>query len=84
MNSNNNFSPQGLFAVTFAVCLLSMTVAQPVFLLDPLSTATFTTAGGLVLTAASGATATIPTGTLVLGGLAAKKLALLKLLQENQ
>merc|ERR1712029_645071 len=50
----------------------------------PPGPATFTTAGGLVLTAASGATATIPTGALVLGGLAAKKLALLKILEAQQ
>jgi len=74
----------GFFAITLAVCLVSMTVAQPIFLLDPLSAASFTTAGGLVLTAASGATATIPTGALVLGGLAAKKLALLKILEAQQ
>ena len=61
-----------------------MTVAQPLVFLDPLTAASFTTAGGLVLTAASGATATIPTGALVLGGLAAKKLALLKILEAQQ
>ena len=78
------FSPQGLFAVTLAVCLVSMTVAQPIVFLDPLTAASFTTAGGLVLTSAAGSTATIPTGALVLGGLAAKKLALLKILEAQQ
>jgi len=74
----------GLFAVTLAVCLVSMTVAQPIVFLDPLTAASFTTAGGLVLTSAAGSTATIPTGALVLGGLAAKKLALLKILEAQQ
>ena len=81
--SNLFISPQGLFAVTFAVCLLSMTVAQPIFLLDPISTAAFTTAGGLVLTSAAGTVTTIPTATLALGALAAKKVALLKILSEQ-
>merc|ERR1712203_455992 len=57
----------GLFAITFAVCLLSMSVAQPLVFLDPISAATFTTAGGLVLTSAAGTVATIPTSTLALG-----------------
>merc|ERR1712223_936562 len=74
----------GLFAVTLAVCLVSMTVAQPIVFLDPLTAASFTTAGGLVLPSAAGSTATIPTGALVLGGLAAKKLALLKILEAQQ
>ena len=78
-------SLQGLFAVTLAVCLLSMTVAQPIlFLPEAVATATFTTAGGLVLAGSTGTTlATIPTSALLLGA-AAKKLALLKLLTENQ
>jgi hypothetical protein len=74
----------GLFAITFAVCLLSMSVAQPIVFLDPISAATFTTAGGLVLTSAAGTVATIPTSTLALGALAAKKIALLKLLSDAE
>merc|ERR1712018_867791 len=89
---NNNKSSltmkvMGLIALTVAMCLLSTTIAQPVFLLDPITAASFATATGLSLTAASGATAVIPTSTLVLGKLAAvKKLALLKILadQANQ
>merc|ERR1711863_27794 len=75
----------GLFAVTLAVCLLSMTVAQPIlFLPEAVATATFTTAGGLVLAGATGTTlATIPTSALLLGA-AAKKIALLKLLAEAE
>ena len=62
-----------------------MVVSQPLFFPEPVSTAAFTTAGGLVLTSAAGTTlATIPTGALVLGGLAAKKLALLKILEAQQ
>merc|ERR1712029_657152 len=61
-----------------------MTVAQPLVFLDPLTAASFTTAGGLVLTAASGATATIPTGALVLGGIAAKKAVILKALAASR
>merc|ERR1712222_229891 len=67
----------GLIALTLAVCLVSAS-AQPIFLIDPISTATFTTAGGLALTAASGAGLTIPTSTLVLGKVAAAKALLLK------
>merc|ERR1712110_934366 len=76
----------GLFAVTFAVCLLSMTVAQPLFFLpEAIATATFTSAGGLVLAGATGTVlATIPTSSIILGGLAAKKLALLKILAAQQ
>merc|ERR1711981_373142 len=74
----------GLFAVTLAVCLVSMTVAQPIVFLDPISTAAFTTAGGLVLTSAAGTVATIPTSTRALGALAAKKVALLKILADQQ
>merc|ERR1712025_406601 len=74
----------GLFAITLAVCLVSMTVAQPLVFLDPLTAASFTTAGGLVLTAASGATAIIPTGALVLGGIAAKKAVILKALAASR
>merc|ERR1712062_258327 len=74
----------GLFAVTLAACLMSMTIGQPLFFPEPVSTA-FTTAGGLVVTGVtSGATlASIPTGALVLGGLAAKKLALVKILESS-
>merc|ERR1712108_112060 len=73
----------GLFAVPLAVCLLSMTVAQPIFFLpEAVATATFTTAGGLVLSGATGTTlATVPTGALLLGA-GLKKIALLKLLAE--
>ena len=75
--------PKGFFAITLAVCLLSMSVAQPIFFLpEAVAAASFTTAGGLVFTGASGATlATVPTGALLLGA-AAKKIALLKLLAE--
>ena len=66
------------------MCMLTAT-AQPIVLLDPITAATFTTAAGLGLTAASGATLTIPTSTLVLGKLAAaKKLLLLKALADSQ
>ena len=63
-----------------------MTVAQPIVFLDPLTAASFTAAGGLVLTSAAGATATIPTSTLALGALAGKKALLIKALlaQDNQ
>ena len=51
-----------------------MSQAQPLFF-DPGTTAAFTAAGGLVFTGAGGATvATIPTGALVLGGIAKKLL----------
>ena len=78
-------SLQGLFAVSLAACLMSLTIGQPLFFGEPVSTA-FTTAGGLVVTGVtSGATlASIPTGALVLGGLAAKKLALVKILESRQ
>ena len=82
-----NYSPsQGLIALTLAVCLVSAS-AQPIFLLDPITASSFTTAGGLVLTAASGGALTIPTSTLVLGKAAAAKLLLLKALaaaRDNQ
>ena len=75
-----NYSPcQGLIALTLAVCLVSAS-AQPIFFVDPISTAAFTTAGGLVLTAASGSALTIPTSTLILGKAAAAKALLLKAL----
>ena len=74
-----------MIAITVAMCLLATTTAQPVFLLDPITATTFTTAAGLGLTAASGATLTIPTSTLILGKIAAaKKLALLKILADQQ
>ena len=73
-----------MIALTVAICLVSMATSQPIFLLDPITAASFTTAAGLGLTAASGATLTVPTSTLVLGGLAAKKLALLKLLAAQE
>merc|ERR1712018_1062447 len=73
----------GFFAITLAVCLVSMTVGQPLFL-EAGTTAAFTTVGGLVFTNAAGtAVATIPTAALLLG-LGAKKVALLKLLQASQ
>ena len=75
---------QGLIAVTLAVCLVSMASAQPL-LLPAGATAAFTTAGGLVLTSAAGTVTTIPTSSLILGKLAvAKKLAILKLLADQQ
>ena len=61
-----------------------MSMAQPIVFLDPLTAASFTTAGGLVLTSAAGTVATIPTSTLALGALAAKKVALLKILSDQQ
>merc|ERR1712117_3467 len=73
----------GFFAITLAICLVSMTVGQPLFL-EAGTTAAFTTVGGLVFTNAAGtAVATIPTAALLLG-LGAKKIALLKLLQASQ
>ena len=60
------------------------TTAQPVVLLDPITGATFTAAADIGLTAASGATLSIPTSSLVLGKLAAiKKLAILKALADE-
>merc|ERR1712020_752935 len=67
----------GLIALTLAVCLVSAS-AQPIFLLNPITAASFTTAGGLVLTPAAGAALTIPTSTLLLGKAAAAKALLLK------
>ena len=78
------FTLQGLIAVTLAVCLVSTASAQPL-LLPAGATAAFTTAGGLVLTSAAGTVTTIPTSSLILGKLAvAKKLAILKLLADQQ
>merc|ERR1712026_557752 len=69
----------GFFAITLAVCMVSMTVSQPLFF-----EAGTTAAGGLVFTNAAGtAVATIPTAALLLG-LGAKKVALYKLLQDHQ
>ena len=57
---------------------------QPEFSLRSHPAASFTTAGGLVLTGAS-TSLTVPTSTLLLGKLAAaKKLALLKILADQQ
>merc|ERR1712032_37216 len=42
----------GLIALTLAVCLVSAS-AQPIFLIDPITAATFSTAGGLALPSAS-------------------------------
>merc|ERR1711988_403870 len=73
----------GFFAITLAVCLVSMTVSQPLFF-EAGTTAAFTAAGGLVFTNAAGtAVATIPAAALLLG-LGAKKVALYKLLQDHQ
>ena len=76
---------QGLLYVSLAACLMSLTIGQPLFFGEPVSTA-FTAAGGLVVTGVtSGATlASIPTGALILGGLAAKKIALLKFLESRR
>ena len=68
-----------MIALTLAVCLVSAS-AQPIFFVDPISAASFTAAGGLVLTAASGSALTIPTSTLILGKAAAAKALLLKAL----
>ena len=67
---------QGLvFAVLATMCILAS--GSPAAFFDPISTASFTAAGGLVLTGASGGTATIPTAALVGGkALALKGLAL--------
>ena len=74
----------GLFAVTLAICLVSMSLAQPLLIPAGTAAATFTTAGGLVLESAAGvALATIPAGW-VYAGLAAKKLAALKLILDAQ
>merc|ERR1711878_94301 len=85
-NSSLTMKVMGLIALTLAVCLVSAS-AQPIFLLNPITAASFTAAGGLVLTAASGGALTIPTSTLVLGKAAAAKLLLLKALaaaRDNQ
>merc|ERR1711902_5859 len=75
----------GLFAITYAVCLLGMVVSQPLFFPEPVSSATFTTAAGLTLLGATGTElAVIPTGALVLGGLAAKTGALIEILALQQ
>merc|ERR1712128_108861 len=78
----------GLIVFAMAACLLSFPTAapapSPTFLLDPLSTVAFTTAGGLVLTAASGSALTIPTSTLLLGKAVALKGALLAALAAEQ
>merc|ERR1712141_752318 len=85
ITSSLTMKVMGLFAITYAVCLLGMVVSQPLFFPEPVSTATFTTAGGLVLAGATGTTlATIPTGAIVLGGLAAKTGALIKILALQQ
>ena len=85
----------GLFAVTLAVCLVSMTLAQPFFL--PAATipagttaAALNTAGtAVVLSGSSGTLATLPIATagaatipagLVYAGVAAKKLIAGKLI----
>ena len=67
---------QGLvFAVLATMCVLAS--GSPAAFFDPISTASFTAAGGLVLTGASGGTATIPTAALVgTKALALKGLAL--------
>merc|ERR1712122_342847 len=84
-NSSLTMKVMGLIALTVAMCLLSTTIAQPVFLLDPITAASFSTAAGLTLTGASAATLTVPTSTLILAKLAAaKKLALLKILADQQ
>ena len=71
---------QGLVvAVLATMCIFcpTATTGSPLPFFDPISAASFTAAGGLVLTGASGGTATISTGAL-LGGkaLALKGLAL--------
>merc|ERR1712045_637320 len=76
-NSSLTMKVMGLIALTLAVCLVSAS-AQPIFLLNPINAASFTAAGGLVLTPAAGAALTIPTSTLLLGKAAAAKALLLK------
>merc|ERR1711862_155571 len=68
-----------------ALSVLMAVTASP-FFADPISTATFTAAGGLVLTGASGATlATIPTASLLLGkALLLKKAVALKALANSR
>merc|ERR1711902_111049 len=82
ITSSLTMKVMGLFAITYAVCLLGMVVSQPLFFPEPISTATFTAAGGLVLAGATGTTlATIPTSAILLGkGLLLKKALLAKAL----
>ena len=61
-----------------------MTTAQPLLIPAGATAATFTGASGLVLTNAAGATLASVPATWVYAGLAAKKLALLKLLADAQ
>ena len=80
---NLSYVKQGLFAVTVSTLLLT-TSAAPIFLPDPITAAAFTTAGGLVLTAASGTALTIPTSTILLGKLLGLKGVLLGVLASQQ
>ena len=86
LKTNNSFF-QGLIVFAMAACLVSFSTAAPApapFFIDPLSTVAFTTAGGLVLTAASGSAVTIPTATLLLGKAVVLKGALLAHLASEQ
>ena len=71
---SSSVCPQGLFLF----CLASMVLSAPAPTLDPITAATFTTAGGLVLTSAAANTITIPTAALLAGKAIAIKGLLLK------
>merc|ERR1712098_311251 len=59
-----NMKVLGLVLMAMAsFCLLTTTSAAPI--IDPITAASFTTAGGLVLTMASAATITVPTAALL-------------------
>merc|ERR1739838_444837 len=81
----NRFSMRVLGLTSLvAMLLIGNLLGAPIFLPDPISTAVFTTAGGLAMTAASGATLTVPTAVLVAGKvLLAKKLLIKKALLAN-
>ena len=66
---------QGLITLTVAACLVSMATSRPLFL-GPVTGATLTLADGLILTGAAGTLLELTTPQLILGGLAAKALAL--------
>merc|ERR1712203_411351 len=70
----------GLFSALLSTLIIS-SLAQPVFIPEPVTSALLTTAGGLVLTGAAGSVVTIPTNALLLGkGLLLKKLLIKKAL----
>ena len=67
---------QGLITLTVAACLVSMATSRPLFLGPAVTGATLTLADGLILTGAAGTLLELTTPQLILGGLAAKALAL--------